>query len=110
MFRLLAAKDFLTQTRFKNNCKPFDMQIFENHYLRRGMACYFYDWYRKVFKPGCWVREIETGWTVKMQEKLSKSECSVQRETWEQRERSVKENVTDTLDSEPNFDKKPRSS
>lgn len=45
-----------------------------------------------------------------MQEKLSKSECSVQRETWEQRERSVKENVTDTLDSEPNFDKKPRSS
>lgn len=29
---------------------------------------------------------------------------------WEQRDRSVKENVTDTLDCEPDFDKTLRSS
>lgn len=29
---------------------------------------------------------------------------------WEQRDKHVKENVTDMLDSEPNFDKKLRSS
>lgn len=43
-----------------------------------------------------------------MQEKLSKSGCSVQKEKMETKERRAKENVTDTLDSEPNFDKKLR--
>lgn len=45
-----------------------------------------------------------------MQGKLPKSGCFVQRETMGTERKECKKNVIDTLGSEPNFDKKLRSS